>query len=155
MLVVPREAAGVSGCDLQLEPGRVVMVGGRERSAGDSREPLDRVCMARGGSGAVMHDLRPRKRTRRQAAVLGVTCMAREEIESPTAQVRLADGVSITGTGWGVGAAVGGPKTWASQNEIPHCVARVTPNTRHSEPTPPRNSSASNQPHQERPTPHP
>ncbi len=46
---------------------------------------------------------------------------------SPTFQVSVEVGESITGTGALLWA---GPNTCASQNEIPYVVARVTPRTR-------------------------
>jgi hypothetical protein len=60
-----------------------------------------------------------------RAPVASVAC-PENEMRSPTFHVSDELGVSITG----VGGVPAGPKTCASQKEIPYGVARVTPSTR-------------------------
>ena len=72
------QPAAVGRGQPQLDPGRVLVVGRRERAAGHPVEVLDGVGVAVGWGGAVVQDQRPGQPGRRQRAVLGVAGMAGE-----------------------------------------------------------------------------
>ena len=101
-----RETARVGRRQLQLEVGRVLVIGRAERAAGDARPALERVRVA--VRRAVLQQQRPRKCRRGKVALLRVCRVPGERNRVADLPVqRRKTGVSMTGVGaWFEGAVV-------------------------------------------------